>query len=132
MRLLRGSKHLTSNSWQHWSAWLSCTFGVIAIAYVIASAIPIFGNLVSFIGAFFGPTMSMIPYGLMWWHDNWRGKTAAERRGLWKKANACMSLLVVVVGTFLTIACTYGAIVAMVNDKSHSKPWTCADNSNSV
>lgn len=47
----------------------------MGIAYIIASSIPIFGNLVSFIGAFFCPTMCMIPYGCMYLYDNWRVST---------------------------------------------------------
>ena len=51
VRILRGSKHLTANSFTHWAVWLSCTFGMAIIAYVIASGIPVFGGLVSLVGA---------------------------------------------------------------------------------
>lgn len=37
--------------------WLGCTFTCMAVAYIIASAIPIFSSLVSFIGAVFCPIM---------------------------------------------------------------------------
>lgn len=130
IRILRGSKHLSSNSVTHWVTWLSCTVGVTLTAYIIGSAIPIFSNLVSFIGAFFCPMMCMIPFGLMWLHDNWRLHAIQRTRGT--KLQAAWAVTVVVVGVFLTIAGTYGAIVAMVNDPSRTAPFSCADNSNSV
>ncbi|CAH0026265.1 unnamed protein product, partial [Clonostachys rhizophaga] len=38
--------------------WLSCTSGSAVIAYIVASAVPIFGNLVSLIGAVFNTTLA--------------------------------------------------------------------------
>ncbi|EEY20248.1 neutral amino acid transporter [Verticillium alfalfae VaMs.102] len=76
VRFLRGTKHLASNTIIHWATWFGCTFGVTAIAYIIASAIPVFGGLVSLIGALLGTFLSFMPMGCMWLYDNWaRGKT---------------------------------------------------------
>ncbi|THC95359.1 hypothetical protein EYZ11_005173 [Aspergillus tanneri] len=50
VRVLRGSRHLTANTFTHWGTWLGCTLFIAIIAYIIASAIPIFGGLVSLIG----------------------------------------------------------------------------------
>lgn len=47
VRILHGSRHLTHPGKVHWTVWLSCTGGAILVAYIIASAIPIFGNLIS-------------------------------------------------------------------------------------
>ncbi|KAI9644860.1 hypothetical protein NHQ30_006887 [Ciborinia camelliae] len=133
LRLLRGSKHLTSNSKTHWTVWLSCTGSVIISAYIIASAIPIFGGLISLIGAFFGTFFNFQPYGIMWLYDNWSiGKTQRTSRWMFM---ACWSVFVIVVGCFLMIAGTYGSIVAIIdsyNAAGGSKPFTCADNSNST
>lgn len=41
------------------------------MAYIIASAIPVFNNLVSLIGALLGTMMSFQPMGCMWLYDNW-------------------------------------------------------------
>ena len=41
-------------------------------AYIIASAIPVFGGLVSLVGALLGTLMSLQPMGAMWIYDNWR------------------------------------------------------------
>ncbi|KAG9571384.1 hypothetical protein KCU71_g227, partial [Aureobasidium melanogenum] len=59
VRILRGSKYLTSNTKTHWITWLSCTTGITLISYIIASAIPVFGGLVSLVGALFATLLSL-------------------------------------------------------------------------
>ncbi|EEU38799.1 uncharacterized protein NECHADRAFT_45576, partial [Fusarium vanettenii 77-13-4] len=130
--VLRGSKHLTSNTIVHWGTWLGCTAGVIVVAYLIDSGIPVFGGLVSLIGALFETLMSFQPYGCMWLYDNW-SKGRYEPTPRW-----CLmvvwSVFVVVSGTFLMIAGTHGSIVGIIEtnrESGGSKAWSCVDNSNS-
>ncbi|KAL4766782.1 hypothetical protein BDW60DRAFT_221056 [Aspergillus nidulans var. acristatus] len=52
VRLLRGSRHSTANTFIHWATWLGCTLSVNVSAYLFASRIRIFGDLVSLIGLF--------------------------------------------------------------------------------
>lgn len=102
------------------------------VAYLIASGIPVFGGLVSLIGALFGTLMSFQPYGCMWLYDNWsKGRYDPNLRWclmvLW-------SVFVVISGTFLMIAGTYGSIVGIIEinrESGGSKAWSCVDNSNS-
>ena len=54
VRALRGTRHLSSNTLQHWLFWFGCTAVLTLISYIIASAIPVFSSLVSLIGALFG------------------------------------------------------------------------------
>ncbi|KAB8210324.1 transmembrane amino acid transporter protein-domain-containing protein [Aspergillus parasiticus] len=133
IRILRGSRHLTANTLTHWATWLSCTFGITIIAYVIASAIPVFNSLVSLIGALLGTLMSFQPMGCMWLYDNWsKGK---QERSLRWMLMVCWSVFVVVIGTFLMVAGTYGCIVSVIdtyNASGGSAAWSCADNSNST
>ncbi|KAI8716864.1 Aa-trans domain-containing protein [Fusarium sp. LHS14.1] len=132
VRILRGSEHLTANTIVHWGTWLGCTAGVTIVAYLIASGIPVFGGLVSLIGALFGTLMSFQPYGCMWLYDNWsKGRYDPNLRWclmvLW-------SVFVVISGTFLMIAGTYGSIVGIIEinrEFGGSKAWSCVDNSNS-
>jgi amino acid transporter len=133
IRLLRGSRHLTNNSWTHWAVWLSCTGGCILISYVIASAIPVFGGLVSLIGALLGTLMSFQPMGFMWLHDNYRNPK--NGKGLKWKLMVGWSVFVVVIGTFLMIGGTYGSVVEIMiayKKSGGSAAWSCADNSNSA
>ncbi|CAH0046100.1 unnamed protein product [Clonostachys solani] len=132
LRLLRGTPHLNSNSLVHWGTWLGCTGGVTLIAYIIASAIPIFGNLVSLIGALLGTLMCFQPYGCMWLYDNWSaGKNNRTTR--WTLM-VVWSVFMIVIGTFLMIAGTYGSVMAIIESyqaSGGSSAWSCADNSNS-
>jgi len=102
------------------------------ISYIIASAIPVFSGLVSLVGALLGTLMSFQPMGFMWLYDNWT-QEKTERTLKWKLM-VCWSIFVIVSGTFLMIAGTYGSVVSIIEsyEKSGgSAAWSCADNSNS-
>ena len=131
VRVLRGSEHLSKNTWVHWVTWIGMTFGVTVISYCIASGIPVFDSLVSLIGALLGTLMAFQPMGCMWLYDNWK---KPERDLKWMLM-ACWSCFVVVAGTYLTVAGTYGSVVAIktsYDEAGGSGAWSCADNSNSV
>ncbi|GAB7328600.1 hypothetical protein MBLNU13_g00544t2 [Cladosporium sp. NU13] len=133
VRLLRGSQHLTNNSVTHWAVWFGCTGGCVISSYIIASAIPVFGGLVSLIGALLGTLMSFQPMGFMWLYDNWR--VGKEQKTLTWKLMVAWSVFVIVGGTFLMIGGTYGSIVEIKSAYEKSgggAAWACADNSNSV
>ena len=130
VRILRGSHHLTDPTFRHWATWLSCTGVTTLTAYVIASAIPVFGGLVSLIGALLGTLMCFQPMGGMWLYDNWH----LPRTGRWY-ASCAWAIFVIVAGTFLMVGGTYGSIVDIKNSyaiSGGSSPWSCADNSNSA
>lgn len=133
LRFLRGTKHLTQNTPTHWATWLSCVVAVALVAYIVASAIPSFGNLVSLIGALLGTVMCFQPLGCMWFYDNW-SKDKKEKTWRWTFM-VCWCTFVILLGTFLTIAGTYGSVDAIVSTYQNTKGsaiWSCADNSNSV
>ncbi|KAL2839538.1 transmembrane amino acid transporter protein-domain-containing protein [Aspergillus pseudodeflectus] len=133
IRLLRGSPHLTSNSPIHWATWLSCTFGITVIAYIIASAIPVFDGLVSLVGALLGTLMSFQPMACMWLYDNWSSGKVDKRPRWMFMVSWCA--FVIVIGTFCMVAGTYGSVVGIVDSyraEGGSGAWSCRDNSNSV
>lgn len=76
--------------------------------------------------------MSMQPMACMWLYDHWsEGKV--HKSGKWI-VTFCWCIFMLVAGTFLTVAGTYGSIVGIINDYKEtggSAAWTCADNSNS-
>lgn len=133
IRILRGSHHLTNNTVKHWITWLGLTALTTISSYVIASAIPVFGGLVSLVGALLGTLMCFQPMGGMWLYDNWhRGKT--EKSLKWTLM-VIWCVFVIASGTFLMIAGTYGSIVGIMDsykESGGSAAWSCADNSNSV
>jgi amino acid permease len=131
VRALRGSKHLVSNSTVHWVTWLSCTLGVTIVGYIIASAVPNFGSLISLVGALLGTLMAFQPLGAMWLYDNWNGRT---RNARWLMG-VCWASFVILIGTFIMVAGSYSAIAAIIDDykaNGGTGAWSCADNSNSV
>lgn len=132
VRILRGSKHLTGNTFTHWATWLGCTFVVGLVAYLIASGIPDFNALVSLIGALFGTLMSFQPMGCMWLYDSWSEgrKNPSVRWGLM----VAWSAFVIVSGMFIMVAGTYSSVVGIIDAQrasGGSSAWSCADNSNS-
>ncbi|RBR08470.1 uncharacterized protein FIESC28_10270 [Fusarium coffeatum] len=132
VRLLRGSKHLTSNSFTHWAVWLSCTFGMALIAYVIASGIPVFGGLVSLVGALLGTLQCMQLFGALWLYDNWT-KDKSQRTTKWTMMVVWCGF-VMLLGTFLMVGGTYGSVKEIADSyrvNGGSAAWSCADNSNS-
>lgn len=133
MRILRGSVHLATPTFVHWATWFSCTFGIAITAFIIASSIPVFGGLVSLIGALLGTLLSFQPMGCMWLYDNWK-KDKTERSTRWMLMVG-FSVFVVVIGTFLMVVGTYGSIVGIIDsykESGGSAAFSCADNSNSV
>ncbi|CAG1969882.1 unnamed protein product [Fusarium graminearum] len=135
VRILRGSKHLSANTFTHWAVWLSCTFGMAIIAYVIASGIPVFGGLVSLVGALLGTLQCMQLFGCLWLYDHWaEGKDKSQRTTRWTMMVG-WCCFVIVLGTFLMIGGTYGAIKGIIDSyavSGGSAAWSCADNSNST
>ncbi|PVH95547.1 hypothetical protein DM02DRAFT_660043 [Periconia macrospinosa] len=134
VRALRNTRHLAANTKIHWATWLGCTFGVSIIGYIIASAIPVFGGLISLIGALFATFTSFQPMGCMWLYDNWKKGTVRGSRTKWLLM-VCWAVFVIVIGTFLMVAGTYGSIVGIMDSykaSGGSAAWSCADNSNSV
>lgn len=132
VRILRGSKHLSANTFTHWATWLSCSFGVSAVAYILASSIPVFNGIVSLSGAFFGTLLSFQPMGCMWLYDNWARGQESPTKG-WRLMVLWCGLIIAT-GTFMMVAGTYGALVGIIDSyQAHggSSAWSCADNSNS-
>ncbi|KAK4049683.1 hypothetical protein OIV83_003958 [Microbotryomycetes sp. JL201] len=135
VRILRGSKHLTSNSLVHWATWLSCVGGTTLLAFIIAEAIPVFGGLISLVGALFGTIMSIVVTGIMFFHDHWWRPTenAAGRpkSNGWYRVMLLFSAFMIVGGLTITAAGTYGAVegIIQLSEDSTLSSFSCADNS---
>ncbi|BGP17044.1 hypothetical protein JCM10213v2_005053 [Rhodosporidiobolus nylandii] len=116
VRVLRGSRHMTESTPTHWLVWLGCTFGCLLFSYIVASAIPVFGGLVGLIV-----------------FDNLSRLRNKELRNAKIIALAVLNGFIVVAGSFIMVAGTYGAAVAIRDDfrENGGRPWSCADNSNS-
>ena len=136
MRFMRTSRHLTENTPKHWMVWLGCTAIITGVAYIVANAIPVFGALLSLVGALLATITCFQPTALMWLYDNSGWWKSAENFSLptrnWKYyVNYATAALLLIGGTFVTIGGTYGAILEIIN-ADRTSPWSCADNSNST
>lgn len=113
----------------HWTTWLGCTIGIALVAYIIASAIPVFSDLVSLVGALLGTPMCFQPMAGMWLYDNWNhGKLARTPRWMFMVG---WCVFVILAGTFLMIGGTYGSvltIIASYKATGGSAAWSCANN----
>lgn len=134
VRILFGSRHLVANTMVHWATWLGCTFGTTLIAYIIASAIPVFSDLVSLVGALLGTPMCFQPMAGMWLYDNWSKGKAKDQRSIQWMLMVAWCAFILLLGTFLMIGGTYGSIVTIIKSykqTSGSTAWSCNDNSSS-
>ena len=107
VRILRNSKHLQANTMVHWATWLSCTFGLCAIAFILAEAIPIFNYLIAITGSLcFAPLAIMLP-GYLWLYDHghWR------RGSVLKQVVYGLHALMIVLGAFVCVGGTYGVVM---------------------
>lgn len=103
VRILRDSRHLKSSTKIHWITWLSCTFGIGFLGWLLAEAIPFFGSLVSLIGSLcYGPVSVTVP-ALMWFNinPNARKSELVRMRMMWWWHAA-----IVLLGLFITIGGT--------------------------
>ena len=68
--------------------------------------------------------------GMMWLYDNYsRGKATKSVRWMLMVA---WSILIIILGSFLVVAGTYGSVVSIIdsyNESGGSPAWACADNS---
>lgn len=130
VRILRNSKHLQSDSFVHWSVWVSCTFGVCVVAFLLASGIPIFNYLVALAGSL---TLSPLALGFpayLWIYDHGHYRTG----GFLKASAYWLHWLLILLSAFLMIGGTYGVIQQVINAYANgdiASAFSCADNSNS-
>jgi hypothetical protein len=136
VKLLRGTRHLSENTTTHWVVWLSCTYGIGLIGWLLSEAVPIFSSLVSLIGALgFGPLGICLPAIL--WFSLERTRAIQEPRKsvfiVWSSRAGHFSIFLL--GLLVTIGGTYANVVS-INDQfkegSVGSSFQCADNSGTI
>ncbi|KAE8331367.1 amino acid transporter [Aspergillus sergii] len=129
IRILRGTKHLTAPTRLHWIVWLGSTASVTSVAYIVASSIPVFSDLVSLVGALLATPLCFQPMGCMWLYDNW--SPGKREKSLKWCLGVTWCIFVILTGFFLTIGGTYSSIVSINNSyqkSGGSSAWSCANN----
>ncbi|KAF2763931.1 hypothetical protein EJ03DRAFT_392336 [Teratosphaeria nubilosa] len=128
VRLLRDSRHLQENTVVHWVTWLSLTFGLATLSFILAEAIPVFNYLISLTGSVcFAPLAIALP-GWLWCYDHrhWRRGGAGQQVAFWLHA------LMILLGIFICVGGTYGVIVEIKQayaDGQIGGAFSCADTS---
>lgn len=131
VRALRGTHHLTENTFTHWSVWLICTTLCGFVGWLLAEAIPFFTSLVSLIGSLgFGPLGVCLP-PFLWFslHEGYRTGSAGQQALWW------FHVVILLLGLFLSIGGTYANISNIVDQFRAGKvgsAFSCADNSATV
>ncbi|WVQ95771.1 hypothetical protein IAU59_002870 [Kwoniella sp. CBS 9459] len=129
VRVLRKSRHLSKNTPVHYMVWFGIIILTCGIGFIIAEAIPFFGDLLSLIGALLGTLICIQLEAYMWMWDNWRAPNRGSTK--WKLLMA-MNVILFILGWFLMVAGTYGAVVTINNsfkNGSVGSAFSCADNS---
>ncbi|KAJ9093042.1 hypothetical protein QFC21_006533 [Naganishia friedmannii] len=120
VRALQGTADLTKNTVKHWVYWLGSVFIVVIVAYIIASAVPVFSGLLGVIG-------------FMWFYDHWEERRTNKT---WKyRALVAWNVFQIVAGSLIMVAGTWGSVIEIrdaYNANGGTKPFACDDNSNSV
>lgn len=156
VRILRGTRHLTKNTATHWSVWTGSYVIALAVAFLLAAAIPIFDDLLSVIGATVGSLFCILAGGWTnlfllaaeedamtnnenpsssWALRSYRAAFTSPNKSWKRKGHFFLGVFLVLAGCFLLVGATYGSVVQIVdayNSGEVSSAFSCADNSNST
>ncbi|ETS77270.1 hypothetical protein PFICI_11144 [Pestalotiopsis fici W106-1] len=124
VKLLRGTRHLQEKTWQHRLTWLCSVVSITIVAFVLATGVPFYSELLSVLVLFTTPNTISLPM-LMWFYDNKHFK----RKTTWYAS--VIHGIFLVAGLFFGIA---GCIVSCLNINDLYKEgkagaaFSCADN----
>lgn len=148
VRILRGTKHLQSNSFIHWATWISMMLLVIVVGLVVASSIPFFDDLLGLTGSLLGTGFTLIVPGFMalYMLAEDRGATELSKRPLrWlgqsgkmffssKKSfiTSVFGWICIIGGAYITVSGVYGSVQSIITEYATGtvgSAFSCADNS---
>ena len=107
--MFRNTRHIHSHTVLGWSTWVLLCFTSVAVAFVLASAVPIFSYLTSITASLFASWYTYGVAGFFWLYDTYHlkgGLEAIKRRWL----GTTLAVLTVLGGAFMCVAGTYVAI----------------------
>ena len=65
VRVLKGTPHLQSNTFRHWTVWIGAMLTTIIFGFVIVGAVPFFSDFLSLVGALINPIFTNVVPGFM-------------------------------------------------------------------
>jgi Transmembrane amino acid transporter protein. len=157
VRILRGTRHLQSNTVTHWTFWVGSMTVTVVFGFIIVGVVPFFDDFLSLVGALFNPVFTNVLPGLMVLFylgeqpsiasDGvlrvetaktispiiWLPNAFKAYQNGWKQVLALVGgIFMIVSGVFITVGGTYSAILSIqvsYNDGSVSGVFSCGDNS---
>ncbi|KAJ5279059.1 hypothetical protein N7478_004431 [Penicillium angulare] len=157
VRILRGSRHLQSNTAQHWAVWASSNFVTVIFGFIVVNVIPFFGDFLSLVGALFNPIFTNVVPGFMVLFfiskrpikavesqtppsldesqstmDWLVGSFTAAKRGKKEACAFAIAWFMIITGAFIIVGGTYATVLsiqAAYDDGDISGVFSCADNS---
>lgn len=147
VRFLRNTPHLQSNTKTHWFTWLALMTVVIILGFVVASAIPFFGDLLGLIGALLGTIFTlMFPAFIALYLLGIGNYTKADLESAkWIKVSkkfwyvnkkntfiTVLSIFTFILGAYICVSGLYGSVASIADGYANGtidRAFSCADNS---
>ncbi|KAL4894978.1 transmembrane amino acid transporter protein-domain-containing protein [Aspergillus ambiguus] len=155
VRILRGTRHLQSNTVTHWCVWSGSMSMTVIFAFVIVGVVPFFDDFLSLVGALVNPVFTNILPGFMLlyflakhptkvaegtqYEDTEQSSVAWLRKGFksyrkgWKDTVAlAIACFMILSGALIIIGGTYATILTIQESYKEgdvSRTFSCADNS---
>ncbi|KAI0746622.1 amino acid transporter [Daedaleopsis nitida] len=127
VRFFRHTPHVYSHTWLGWSIWIFLCFAATAIAFVLATAVPIFAYLTGITASLFASWYTYGVAGFFWLHDTFYLKGGIE--GLKRRwFGTTLAVLTVIAGAFMCIAGTFVSVKLIVDAYRQGLvglPFTC-------
>ncbi|KAK7064450.1 putative acyltransferase CST26 [Favolaschia claudopus] len=114
VRWFRHTKHMYTHTILGWIAWIGLCFAAVAVAFILAIAVPIFSYLIGIAASLFASWYTYGIAGFFWFHDSYhfRGGWVAVRK---RPAQAALAAFTILLGAFVCVAGTYVSIKLIVD-----------------
>ncbi|KAI0374329.1 hypothetical protein BV20DRAFT_961462 [Pilatotrama ljubarskyi] len=126
-RFFRHSHHVYSHTTLGWTIWVALCFAATVLAFVLATAVPIFSYLTGITASLFASWYTYGIAGFFWLHDTFylKGGVHALKRNWFGTMVASWTVLA---GAFMCVAGTYVSIKLIADayrDGLVGRPFTC-------
>ncbi|KAG2129974.1 transmembrane amino acid transporter protein-domain-containing protein [Suillus clintonianus] len=127
IRIFRHSEHVYSHTLLGWTVWTLLCFTGVAVAAILAIAVPIFSYLIGIAAALFAAWYTYGLAGFFWLYDVYhlKGGVDGMRR---RPIGTTIAVLTIIAGAFICVAGTYVSIKLIVGAYANGqvgRPFVC-------
>ncbi|TDZ33752.1 N amino acid transport system protein [Colletotrichum sidae] len=132
-RLLKGTRHVHSNSFVGWAVWATILLALWLLAFLIAELIPFFSSLLSLMSSLFDSFFGFVFWGVAYF----RMRTADDRAGVPRPhklvdwASMALNVVIILTGLLFLTGGTYASVEGIIQEfeaGTVGKVFTCASN----